>query len=183
MFTKYFGTVQWDSPTMGLINMPDLTKAIAIDPKYMSDSRYALDYTIADGERLDQLAHRIYGDERKYWLILLANRIYNLDEQWPLNPEEMDYMLSQKYPLDELLTVHHYLDIEGHVVDLFALAFKSGEKQEDVIASHMLTPVTIQEHEESLNEAKRHIKVIDPDLVGNIESDLLKEFSNVRSSL
>jgi nucleoid-associated protein YgaU len=33
----------------------------------------ALTYSVMEGERLDQLAHRFYSDPRKYWLILDAN--------------------------------------------------------------------------------------------------------------
>jgi nucleoid-associated protein YgaU len=32
-----------------------------------------LEYVVLDGERLDTLAARFYGDPRKYWLILDAN--------------------------------------------------------------------------------------------------------------
>jgi nucleoid-associated protein YgaU len=37
-----------------------------------------LEHVVMEGERLDQLAARFYGDPRKYWLILDAN------------PEELD---------------------------------------------------------------------------------------------
>ena len=32
-----------------------------------------LTYSVAEGDRLDQLAYRFYSDSRKYWLILDAN--------------------------------------------------------------------------------------------------------------
>ena len=32
-----------------------------------------LDYTVVEGERLDQLAFRFYSEPQKYWLILDAN--------------------------------------------------------------------------------------------------------------
>jgi nucleoid-associated protein YgaU len=32
-----------------------------------------LEHIVMEGERLDQLANRFYGDPRKYWLILDAN--------------------------------------------------------------------------------------------------------------
>ena len=41
-----------------------------------------LDYTVVEGERLDQIANRFYAEPRKYWLILDANP----DE---LNPFEL----------------------------------------------------------------------------------------------
>lgn len=180
MHTKNFGVVAFNDPFLGNIDMPDLTKFASIPKKYKDDQRYYLSYTIREGERPDQISKRIYGTEDRWYLIILANDIVNMSEQWPMVDEEFIEMLKLKYPFNDVDDIHHYLNDEGQVVDPFAIAVKTGESPYDVVKSRGLTAVTIEKHETAINDAKKKIKIIDPDLVGEIETALIKEFSDVR---
>ena len=53
-------------------------------------------YTIQDGERVEDIANRYYGDTQYYWLILYANDIINIYTQWPRsNSEFNNYIISK----------------------------------------------------------------------------------------
>ena len=54
-------------------------------------------YTVEDGDRPDTLAHYYYGNSDLDWLIMLANQIYDLPSQWPLNSNEFEVYMENKY--------------------------------------------------------------------------------------
>jgi hypothetical protein len=60
-------------------------------------------YYIKDGERPDVLAKKFYGDEELDWVILIANNITDINEQWPLNNDTFYKYLIDKYGSEENL--------------------------------------------------------------------------------
>jgi hypothetical protein len=70
-------------------------------------------YYIKDGERPDVLAKKFYGDEELDWVILIANNITDINEQWPLNNDTFYKYLIDKYESEEnLQKINHYESIE-----------------------------------------------------------------------
>jgi len=70
-------------------------------------------YYIKDGERPDVLAKKFYGDEELDWVILIANNITDINEQWPLNNDTFYKYLIDKYGSEEnLQKINHYESIE-----------------------------------------------------------------------
>jgi hypothetical protein len=61
---------------------PDGRVARTLTLRAIAPEASALDHTVSDGERLDTLANRFYGEATRYWLILDANPD-------PLNPFEL----------------------------------------------------------------------------------------------
>ena len=71
------------------------------------------DYMIEEDQRPDQISNRVYGDTRFDWVVLLANNITNVREQWPLESLVFDKYCLDKYGSNEALAeVHHYETIE-----------------------------------------------------------------------
>lgn len=70
-------------------------------------------YTIIDGERVDQIAERVYGSADYDWVILIANNIIDYHNEWPLSSADLNKYLNDKYPTDaDLSAIHHYETIE-----------------------------------------------------------------------
>jgi len=68
------------------------------------------DYMIISDERPDQVAEAVYGDPRYDWVVLITNNITNIRDQWPLNAQDFQKYLLDKYGSEEELTkVHHYI--------------------------------------------------------------------------
>lgn len=77
------------------------------------------EYGIQDGDTPEIVAHKYYGDQNRFWIVLMANNIFDAEWQWPLTTNEFTSYLNDKY-LDsatkasmEVLpyvttTVHHY---------------------------------------------------------------------------
>jgi hypothetical protein len=51
----------------------DGTRSRSLAARSIPDTPGVLEHVVMDGERLDHLASRFYGDPRKYWLLLDAN--------------------------------------------------------------------------------------------------------------
>ncbi len=54
-------------------------------------------YTIKPGETPDSIASIAYDNPEKFWTILLLNNITNMNEEWPLDDDELDVYISEKY--------------------------------------------------------------------------------------
>jgi len=54
-------------------------------------------YTILPGERPDSLSFKAYKDPRFFWTILLLNNITNMNTEWPLDGDELDTFILNKY--------------------------------------------------------------------------------------
>jgi|TARA_Y100000289_G_scaffold61777_1_gene70175 hypothetical protein len=54
-------------------------------------------YTIKPGETPDSIAHAAYDDPEKFWAILLLNNITNMNTEWPLDHDQMDVYINEKY--------------------------------------------------------------------------------------
>ena len=68
------------------------------------------DYMIIANERPDQVAEAVYGDPRYDWFILTANNITNMREQWPLNAQDFQNYILEKYKTESALEeIHHYI--------------------------------------------------------------------------
>lgn len=56
------------------------------------------EYTIAEGEKPEHIAHRVYGRPDYHWIILLFNEIHDPYFSWPLSGTEFDSHMSKTYP-------------------------------------------------------------------------------------
>jgi len=66
-------------------------------------------YFITENERPEQIAEKIYGDPELDWVILTTNNIINLQDQWPLNLDNFNkYMLDKYGSEDAYDDIHHY---------------------------------------------------------------------------
>lgn len=76
-------------------------------------------YSVQDGDTPEIVAHKYYGDQNRYWMVLMANNIFDPQWNWPLKSNEFTDYINDKYSaaaaesnLDVLSyttsTVHHY---------------------------------------------------------------------------
>lgn len=104
-------------PNAGSNDEVTVSKNIFKRPKLREDLNSifsAFDYyAIVDGERPDQIAEKVYGDSQYDWVILIANNIINVNDDWPLSSAQLNEYLLKKYPTEEeLQTVKYYETIE-----------------------------------------------------------------------
>ena len=143
-------------------------------------------YSITGNDRPDNVAFEIYQDSTLDWLVLMANNIVNIQNEWPLSNVDFDELMLDKYgSYDTLFNgIHHYETIE--VKDARDVKIvNAGLKVEsdysvtffDERADQMKTvtptiPVTNYQYEQKVNEDKRNIYILKPRYLQIVRDDL-----------
>ena len=131
-------------------------------------------YSITGNDRPDNVAFEVYQDSSLDWLVLMANNIVNIQNEWPLSNVDFDELMLDKYgSYDTLFNgIHHYETLE--VTDARGVKIvNAGLKVEsdysvtffDERAGGMRTvtptiPVTNYQYEQKVNEDKRNIYLL-----------------------
>ena len=139
---------------------------------------------IKEGERPDIIANKVYDDPELDWVILVTNNITNIRDQWPLSNDNLHNYMIEKYGSEAALSdVHHYETIElrdefnrtvlepGLEVDAdftFTYTPLNGTQQTISVAG----PVSNYTYETLVNDAKRVIRILKPEFLGALLSDM-----------
>lgn len=130
-------------------------------------------YTVQDGERIDTIAHKYYGSSKYAWLLLLLNDIIDPHYGWVMSQEVFNIYIQNKYGSMATAnsTVHHYEQIgilKAGVLLKYPKPIIISESVYDLIKDsksdlneNVAKSVSVLDHENELNEAKRHIKLLD----------------------
>jgi hypothetical protein len=109
-------------------------------------------YLVRDGDRPDTLADQFYGDAELHWIILYANgsKFQHPFYDWPMTHHDFSKFINKKYGVDNIYATHHHEDTNGYEVDSTAAG---------------ATPVTNYIYEETKNDAKRTIRIMQKEFV------------------
>ena len=139
-------------------------------------------YKIVGDERPDNVAQKVYDNDDLDWVVLISNNIVDLNNEWPLTQFQLNEFLNEKYSPQELVSIHHYETLElrdnknqlilpaGIVVDEnFNLEYLSGgqvKSTNSLVDGRPVKAVTFYDYENNLNDKKRNINVLKPELLG-----------------
>lgn len=132
--------------------MTDVTRNIRFRRDVLANVTVFDEYDIKDGETPEILAEKIYGNAEYHWIIMLANDRYDYRSDFPLQYVDLQRYIDDKYG-NQADAVHHYVNAKGYRVDSDASGAVS---------------VSNRQYEEELNESKRRIKIISPNLINTI---------------
>jgi len=106
-------------------------------------------HIIIDGETPEILADRFYSDSELHWIILYGNgaTYQNPYYDWPMTNFDLKKFVDKKYGVANINATHHYENADGYQVDSTAPTASA---------------ITNFKHEETVNDAKRIIKIIQP---------------------
>ena len=140
-------------------------------------------YYVRDEQRPDIVALELYGDSELDWVILTANNIINIRNEWPLNNNDLHAYMLDKYGSEQnILGIHHYetrqvLDEYNRVVMPAGLevdkdfTFKYRNYTNTIITVNPVVTITNYDYENKLNEDKRKIRVLKPQYIGAFISE------------
>ena len=169
------------------VRVKNLFKRTKISEQVFNDLTYFTKYQVISDERPDNVAFKIYGDSNLDWLILIANNIINLQQEWPLEHRSYYDFLINKYGSDAgIQGIHHYETQEiknsiGKVIvpkglevpsDFSVTFFDTGISQEVTVSTNIVTEITNEVYEDKINDEKRNINVIKPRFVGLIIEEM-----------
>lgn len=144
-------------------------------------------YFIKDGDRPETIAEEYYGSTTYFWIIMFANNIKNIYEDWPRTQEALDEYITYKYrTLEEAnILIHHYEDEDGNLVSDYETNNMMIEKNSEIHNNMMtgldykvfsITPISCYEYENRLNETKRIINLIRPQYITQLTTEFQKIF-------
>ena len=139
-------------------------------------------YKIMGDERPDNVAEKVYNSSNLDWVVLMSNNIIDINNEWPLTQFQLNLFLSEKYSPQQLVSIHHYETLElrdnknqlilpaGIVVNEdFNMEYLSGgqvKSTNSLVDGRPVKAVTFYDYENDLNDKKRNINVLKPELLG-----------------
>lgn len=94
---QYDFTIRTDAVAVKKI-LPDMTTRVSLFADEFDIDELTDEYRIEDGDTPDNLSYRLYNTVDHYWTIMFVNQIENLSAEWPLNEEQFQAYLEEKYP-------------------------------------------------------------------------------------
>lgn len=121
--TSFFaahGNVWYTLQDGSQITMNDLTVFANFAKTWKLRTELQLEYDVRDGDTPSLISNRLYDSVEYWWTILLLNDIYDMEDQWPRNYDDLNVYIEKKYPGQNKNAVHHYIDPNGLIVDLIS---------------------------------------------------------------
>jgi len=170
------------------ITVKNLFKRVFLREDIFQNLTFFKKYTVVGNDRPDNVANQVYEDSTLDWLILLANNIVNIPNEWPLPQADFDRYLLEKYDNDYNKIyngVHHYETVEVKDSNNVTIVPKGLEVSSDynVIyydfylggiteANNITRPVTNFQYEENLENKKREIFILKPEYISVVLDDI-----------
>ena len=88
--------------------LPNILKRVKLRSGIQSGAFLFDNYDVADGERPEDIAFKLYGDPELHWIILMTNNITDRYYQWPLSQPQFAEHLTDKYGSGSEDATHHY---------------------------------------------------------------------------
>ena len=150
-------------------SVTDIFRRVKIRSK-IADNVSLLDkYDVAEGEKPEDIAYKIYGDTDYFWVVTLVNNIVNRYYDWPLPEFVFQQYLKDKYSNPD--GIHHYEVTQTS-------GKQTGEGPADY--SHKLEvnsdypgaqSVSNREYENRLQDQKRQINILLPKYLATFEQE------------
>ena len=182
-----FPTVQYDT-TGKAPNQYQTVKNIMTRQKLkasiVEDITAYYPYFVQEGERVDTVSYNYYGTTDYAYLILLINNIIDPLFDWPLSSRDFDNYMNNKYGNIEAAqgeTKYYYQIVRAEVpqtnysdrVDEVKLIVD--QTTYDSLDSNVRKTVSSYDYEVELNDLKRYVKVIDRDIITNVDYQFKRE--------
>ena len=127
-------------------------------------------YSVEGDERPDSVAVKFYNDPNLDWVVLTANNIIHVRDEWPMGSQDFLTYLNQKYTDEELSNTHHYetdliRDSNGKLIQPSKLIVSANHSisylDNGVLKTEsQITEITFLQHETKLNDDKRNINIL-----------------------
>tara|TARA_Y100001937_G_C6954840_1_gene256277 strand:- start:15 stop:557 length:543 start_codon:yes stop_codon:yes gene_type:complete len=175
--TKFFASFPKTEYNLTGVNdntttVTDIFRRVKIRNK-LADNVVLFDkYDVAEGEKPEDIAYKIYGDSEYFWVVTLVNNVVNRYYDWPLDEFVFQQYVKDKYSNPD--GIHHFEKLQS-----------SGKQQGEGPAdySHLIEvsngdnggqSVSNIEYERREQDKKRQIKILLPKYLGVFENEFKK---------
>ena len=175
-----------DAKISDYIRVKNLFRRGFLREDIFQDLTFFTKYQVRGDDRPDNVAFEFYKDSTLDWLVLTANNIVNIQNEWPIPNSVFDELMTERYGTYENLIggIHHYETIEVkdardvvivnkglQVESTYSVTFFD-ERAGDMKTVTPTIPITNYQYEQKINEAKRNIYLLKPKYVQVVRDDL-----------
>ena len=160
MYFASFPIIPYDSVGNGHYKyVTNLLRRVGLRAKIKSNTLLFDTYDIRSGETPEEIADKLYDDPELHWVVLMVNNITDRYHQWPLNENQFQAYINDKY--DNIDAVHHYetAQTSGDTT----IKIDVGTVNTDYPSA---TAITNYEYELAQENEKRGIRLLDPRYLG-----------------
>ena len=170
------------------ITVKNLFKRVFLREDIYQNLTFFEKYSVVGDDRPDNVAAEIYEDSSLDWLILLANNIVNIPNEWPLGQADFNRYLLDKYNDDYNLIyngIHHYETVEvkdSYEVIIVPAGLEVAADFETTYYDYFIgglttenditRPITNFQYEENLENKKREIFILRPEYISIVLDDI-----------
>ena len=160
MYFANFPYIIYDSVGNGDFKLvTNLLRRVAVRSKVKTNTLLFDTYDVKEGETPEMIAHKLYDDPELHWVILLLNNITDRYHHWPKNTNQFLAYINDKY--SNVDATHHY-EISQTSGDT-SIKIDIGTDNTDYPSASVITNY---EYEESLEDKKRKIRLLEPSYIG-----------------
>ena len=174
MYFNTFPIIPYDS--IGDYNFKEVTnilRRVRLRAKIKTNVMLFDTYDVKEGETPEMIADKLYGNPELHWVVLMVNDITDRFHQWPMNFSQFNQYVADKY--DDVNGIHHY-EVAQESGDTSIKIWV--ENDSDTNAYSGATAITNYEYEQSEQDRKRKIRLLDVrylDLFVNEFDERIKE--------
>ena len=141
----------------------DILRRVNLKANVRANTLVFDEYTVNDGETPDIVASKYYDNPMYHWVIVTVNNITSIHD-WPMDQVMLSNYVNDKYSNPD--AVHHYelAQTSGDTTILLTVASDTSGA----------TQVTNYEYEQTLNDKKRRIRLLDRGYVAQFKSEFEK---------
>jgi len=188
-----------DSKTGDVVN--NLTTRFNFEEKFKNNTAVCYEYDIQDSDTPEIIASKIYNDPERHWIVLLFNDILDPQFDWPMDYRTLVSFIDEKYKTNANTGqsgtnwaqshTHAYYKIETRTtirtntitvnkIEVDANTYANIANSSSTVTlpdGYVITIATSKnsqsyyDYEMELNESKRKIKLLKPELVNAVEEE------------
>lgn len=186
MLQSFFDPVEYSAKTVSknspIVLMTDIFRNYKGYFNRVATNYKLTTYYIQGSPRPEALSNMLYGNPQLYWVLLMANDVFDPFHGWIKSQQACYESVAQEYPDPEDQIAYH-INIRGEQfynlvqsIDRPNEWFDKGDiNQKFPQYVGTLAPVSIYESAILDNEKRRQIKIINPSDIDNFISDLIRE--------
>jgi hypothetical protein len=138
----------------------DIFRRIKIRESLKDNAALYSTYDVVSGEKPEDVSYKHFGTTDYFWIIMITNDITDRYYGWPLNEQDFETYITQKY--DNPDAIHHYEITQSSGAQTGNGPFDYDHKIEVNSTEPGAQSVSNREYEQRLQDKKRNIKLLDP---------------------
>ena len=174
MYFDNFPVIRYGSTDGTIKNVTNLLRRVAIRSKLKTNVSLFDTYDVKNGETPEIIADKLYDDPKLHWIIMLLNNVTDRYHDWPMSEQQFNSYLNEKYSNPD--GIHHYeISQESGDTTQKIEVYDPELISSDTDAYTSATAITNREFEESEQDKKRKIRLLDPIFV----DQFVEEFNSL----